>query len=233
MSSPDEPESVAVNREVWTRSNERVGRRQRAVRVAGGGDRLGDVARARVAGAGAARRSKASTSSSSAAASRTSPRGSPAGARARPASIRRPRSCSRRAGARTRRASVSRSSRVTASGCRFRTRRSISCSPSTAPRSGPTRTSGSPRRRACCDRTAGSCSCATARCRSSACPTPGRSRTTLLRPQFGMHTFDWRSDNDGIAFGLVSRRLDPPAARARLRDREARRDSGSCGRGDA
>ena len=146
--------------------------------------------------------SKASTSSSSAAASRTSPPGSPAGARVRRGSIRRPRSCSRRAGARTRRGFGSRSSRVTASGCRFRTRRSISCSPSTAPRSGPTHICGSPRRRASCGRTAGWCSCATARCRSSACPTPGRSRTSCFVRSSGCTRFDWRSDNDGIAFGL-------------------------------
>ena len=24
----------------------------------------------------------------------------------------------------------------------------------------------------------------------------------FVRPQFGMHRFDWRSDDDGIAFGL-------------------------------
>ena len=33
-------------------------------------------------------------------------------------------------------------------------------------------------------------------------PDTGQIKDQLLRPQFGMHTFDWRSDSDGIAFGL-------------------------------
>jgi SAM-dependent methyltransferase len=33
-------------------------------------------------------------------------------------------------------------------------------------------------------------------------PDTGSVEDHLLRPQFGMHRFDWRSDNDGIAFGL-------------------------------
>jgi len=33
-------------------------------------------------------------------------------------------------------------------------------------------------------------------------PDTGPLKDHLLRPQFGMHRFDWRSDNDGIAFGL-------------------------------
>ena len=33
-------------------------------------------------------------------------------------------------------------------------------------------------------------------------PDTGPVKDHLLRPQFGMHRFDWRSDDDGIAFGL-------------------------------
>jgi len=33
-------------------------------------------------------------------------------------------------------------------------------------------------------------------------PDTGPVKDHLLRPQFGMHRFDWRSDNDGIGFGL-------------------------------
>ena len=110
----------------------------------------------------------------------------------RSASIRRLRSSRPRAAAARSSASVSSSWRRSGRTCRSRTRRSTSSSRSTAPRSGPIRTSGSPRRRGCCAPAASSSFCATRRSSSSA----RRTRTwlpseTLQRPQFGMHRFPW------------------------------------------
>ena len=109
---------------------------------------------------------------------------------ARPAgSIRRPRSCSIGAPVPGRdRDSFPARRGVTASGCRCRTRRSISCSPSTARRSGPT-LSVDPRGGAppATERPAGVPVQQHAR-RSSACPIPGRSRTScFVRSSSGMH----------------------------------------------
>ena len=89
--------------------------------------------------------------------------------------------------------SSSRSSRRTPRRSRSRTRRSTSSSPSTARRSGATRTSGSPRRPACFDQRASSSSCATRRSPMLCANLEGTSET-LQRPQRGLHRLDWEDD---------------------------------------
>ena len=94
--SSAEPDSVAVNREVWTRANAEWG--DAARRTWWAGDHWGKfgVARGELTSSAT---SPASTSSSSAAAPRTSPRGSRGSARASSASTRRRRSSRRRGAA--------------------------------------------------------------------------------------------------------------------------------------
>ena len=47
----------------------------------------------------------------------------------------------------------------------------------------------------------------------------------LVHAQFGMKRFEW--PDGGVEFHLATRRVDRPAARERIRDRAARRDSGA------
>ena len=110
------------------------------------------------------------TSSSSGAGRRTSPRGSRGGGRGRSGSTSRRRSSRRRAACSGRQGWSSRSSKPTPPRPGCPTRASTSSCPSTAPRSGSTRTGGSRRRRGCSVRAAGSSSSATRRSPSSATP---------------------------------------------------------------
>ena len=96
----------------------------------------------------------------------------------------------------------SRWSRRPPSGCRCPTRPSTWPSRSTAPRSGPTPTGGSRRRRACCGRAGAWSSCATSTLAVLCSPDTGPVGERLVRPQFGLHRFDWRADGDGIEFHL-------------------------------
>ena len=53
----------------------------------------------------------------------------------------------------------------------------------------------------------------------------------LMRPQFGMHRFEWPEEGrDGCRVPSRARRLDSPVAGERLRDRGPRRDPGAAGR---
>ena len=79
---------------------------------------------------------------------------------------------------------------------------STSPSPSTARRSGATRTRGSPRRPGCCAPAAGWSSSATTRCCSCARRTadaPAGDR--LVRDYFGLHRLEW-ADDDSVEFAL-------------------------------
>ena len=94
-------------------------------------------------------------------------------------------------------------SRRTRRRCRCRTRRSTWRCPSTAPRSGAIRTSGSPRRPGCCAPAASSSSCATRRSSCSARRTRARSARRSCAPQFGLHRFEWPGEDEGVEFHLA------------------------------
>ena len=104
-------------------------------------------------------------------------------------------------------------------------------SPSTARRSGSTRTAGSPRRPVSCARAGGSSSCATRRSSCSAPATTSRPASRSQRPQFGMRRIEW--PDGGVEFHLGARRVDRPAALERLRGRAADRAPGARRRRDA
>ena len=68
---------------------------------------------------------------------------------------------------------------------------------STAPRSGATRSSGSPRRRGCCARAASSSSCAARRCGSSASPDEGKTTDRAASAADGLYKLIWRGRRPG------------------------------------
>ena len=127
-------------------------------------------------------------------------------------------------------ASTSRCSTATPRRCRFPTRASTSRSPSTARASGATptvdprgRPAAAPRRRARLPRQLGAADALLPRRRATA-----PAGTELLRPQFGMHRFEW-PDDDSVEFHLAHGEMIAAAARHRLRGRGADRGQAAAG----
>ena len=236
-SSPSCPEHVALNRASWDEA--RQGHASPTASAAG----RWHPARRRGASSASRRRSstccpttsRASTPSSSAAAPATSRPGWRGGAPGPSASTTRPSSSRPRPASSASTASTSRSCSATRSGSPTPTPRSTSRSASTAPRCGPTRTPGSPRPRACSARAAG-CMFLTNHLLAYLTVAGHRGRRARRRaPQAP----DVRHAPDGLArragIGRVpprARRLDPAAARERLRGRGPGRDPGARGRDD-